>query len=473
MSKLDEGKEDYEYANELKKWKTEQQQALSLAPRTSSRLSDVTHTSTSHGAPVVTRATTSSRAAPSTSSNTASAAHATTLSKAARLTIPVTLATDPFVTLHATTSVTSKQTTTSSTRSPCKVGIYFGPEVVIFEPHVPDGTRPTVGLSLRPHATYCNGRIIWGDEAPSFPVGNDGHKFDVFSILTSKPVEPSRQSSTTVQINDQSVLLTPEAMAVLFFREAFRRLSAQAGINIGSCTLAHPGLIPAEATGVIKVAILLAGIPEVTLELVTTAIAKNLLLSVPDENLGRSWRPTKIVTVYHAGPFLEVALLHVSPGKLETEKLNGYSDVAAREKNELQWLISGLLHDLRDLFAVVMMIEKEVNPEVVKALNKKIHWMHCECKIPVDPVDIAATMAHISACQSNNVTHRKRPIPRVSNFLFYDAALGAYRRLRGVFGGNRHGPAHSDWSKLITPSGRNIVRTNVERIVEVLGLQIS
>ena len=264
----------------------------------------------------------------------------------------------------------------SSTPAPCNIGIYFGSEIVVFMPCNPNGSQRPAVQSLKPLATYWNGKMFWGTEAQSVSTGHGGHHFNVFAILTTRTVVAfSEQSSDTVaQINGESVILTPEAMAVLFFREGIRRLSLEAGTQIRSCTVAVPGLLPRGAMSVIKEAVILAGIPEVTFVPAGTAIAMALVQFLPNASIGTVVRPKKIVTVYHAGPFLEVALLKSSPGQLETRELVGFLDLPAQRQTELASLLKRLLEKVlsNDLLAIVMMVEREGNPHVTEAINKKI-----------------------------------------------------------------------------------------------------
>ena len=89
--------------------------------------------------------------------------------------------------------------------------------------------------------------------------------FNIFDILTAFTPAPSRSFPHVAQINGQNVSVFPEAVAVLFFREALNRISTDVGKKVESCAVAVPGLLSCGALTAIKAAIKLAGFsPDVT-----------------------------------------------------------------------------------------------------------------------------------------------------------------------------------------------------------------
>ena len=63
------------------------------------------------------------------------------------------------------------------------------------------------------------------------------------------------------------------------------------------------------------------------------------------------------------------------------------------------------------------MVEREENPHVTEAMN--MNEMRCKCKMPVHPVDIVVTMAHVGVSPMDRLSPSERPFPKFNYFRSY------------------------------------------------------
>ena len=235
----------------------------------------------------------------------------------------------------------------------CAVGIYFGPDAIIFRARIPESTA-SIQFEMKPYIAFLGDKIVYAEAARGAP-----ETFNVFDILTKFTAAPSRTSFHLVHINGQSVSVAPEATAVLFLREALDRITNEIGGKVESCAVAVPGLLPRGALTAIKAAIKLAGFPsDVTLVPTTTALAMTVTRSATDEAQGTAKNAKKLLTIYHAGPLLEVAYIHLSQGRLEPQDLAGSLTVLTRQGVDPSHLAEKIIKSVsfKDPYAIVSMI---------------------------------------------------------------------------------------------------------------------
>ena len=317
------------------------------------------------------------------------------------------------------------------------VGVYFGPDVVIFTALFPDSSA--IQLPILPFAACSDSRIFWGEEALKKAQSID-QLINIFAVLTQPTVPPEQHC--TLKLNGEIICLTAEALSVLFFKHIITETVVQTGHRIRSCAVALPGMLSSGAVTAIKEAIRLAGFSKVTLVPFTTALAMPVSQSLRKMSLGSSKFSKKIMTIYHSGKLLEAAVLIASPRKLDVEKLVGCLDLSTGNISDLPSYIRKFVEQLGegDLFATVMTIGSECNPVVMESLMKALREMDGitplgfqrvrESGSNISSAEIARTMAELDCSMiEGDTAEQKWTFPNFNYFLSYDMRLpdGAFQ----------------------------------------------